>query len=116
MRRAIDETSRRRQRQLEYNKKHNITPRGITKTLDEVRLSTAVADTRMVDGAGVVFDSSSTGEELAAALEAEMLREAKDLNFEKAASLRDRLEEVRLQLALEAEERPRRGGRGRKKR
>jgi excinuclease ABC subunit B len=116
MRRAIDETNRRRQRQLEYNKQHNITPRGITKTLDEVRLSTAVADTRMLDGADVVFDSPSTGEELAAVLEAEMLREAKELNFEKAASLRDRLEEVRLQLALEAEDRPRRGGRGGKRR
>jgi len=116
MRRAIDETNRRRRRQLEYNEQHNITPRGITKTLDEVRLSTSVADTRGLQGADLVLEAGSASEEMAAALEAEMLREAKDLNFEKAASLRDRLEEVRLQLALEAEDRSRRGGRGRKRR
>jgi excinuclease ABC subunit B len=116
MRRAIDETNRRRRRQLDYNKEHNITPRGIVKTMDEVRLATAVADSRNVEGANVIFERGSASEEMAAALEAEMLREAKELNFEKAASLRDRLEEVRLQLALEAEDRSRRGGRGRKRR
>jgi excinuclease ABC subunit B len=116
MRRAIDETNRRRQRQLEYNKKHNITPRGITKTLDEVRLSTSVADTRNVQGADIVLEAGAVSGEMAAALEAEMLREAKDLNFEKAASIRDRLEEVRLQLALEADDRLRRGGRGKRRR
>ena len=46
----------------------------------------------------------------AAAREAEMLREAQALNFEKAASLRDRLEEVQLQIVLE-EDRPRKGAR-----
>jgi excinuclease ABC subunit B len=116
MRRAIDETNRRRRRQLEYNERHNITPRGIIKTLDEVRLTTSVADTRGLQGADLVLEAGSASEEMAAALEAEMLREAKDLNFEKAASLRDRLEEVMLQLALEAEDRSRRGGRGRKRR
>jgi excinuclease ABC subunit B len=116
MRRAIDETNRRRRRQLDYNKEHNITPRGIVKTMDEVRLATAVADSRNVEGANVIFERGSASEEMAAALEAEMLKEAKELNFEKAASLRDRLEEVRLQLALEAEDRSRRGGRGRKRR
>jgi len=116
MRRAIDETNRRRGRQLEYNKEHNITPRGIVKTLDEVRLSTAVADSRSLQGAELIFERASASEEMAAALEAEMLQEAKALNFEKAASLRDRLEEVRLQLVLEAEERSRGGKRGKRRR
>jgi excinuclease ABC subunit B len=116
MRRAIDETNRRRRRQLEYNEEHNITPRGIVKTLDEVRLTTAVADTRSLQGADVVLEPGAASEEMAAALEAEMLEEAKALNFEKAASLRDRLEEVRLQLALESEERARRGKRRGKRR
>jgi excinuclease ABC subunit B len=116
MRRAIDETNRRRRRQLDYNEEHNITPRGIIKTMDEVRLTTAVADTRNLEGADVIFEKGTASEEMAAALEAEMLREAKALNFEKAASLRDRLEEVTLQLALEAEDKPRRGRRGRKPR
>ncbi len=111
MRRAIGETNRRRALQLKYNDKHGITPRGIVKSLEEVRLSTSVADVRRVDGADVVFDPGAASEDIAAALEAEMLREARALNFEKAASLRDRLEEVRLQLVLEAEERGARRGR-----
>ncbi len=111
MRRAIGETNRRRALQLEYNDKHGITPRGIVKSLEEVRLTTSVADVRRVDGADVVFDPGAASEDIAAALESEMLREARALNFEKAASLRDRLEEVRLQMVLEAEERGARRGR-----
>jgi excinuclease ABC subunit B len=107
MRRAIDETNRRRELQLEYNRKHGITPRSIVKTLEEVRLSTSVADARSMGGADVILDPSAATEELAAALEAEMFQEAQALNFEKAASLRDRLEEVQLQLALESESKPR---------
>ncbi|MCK5406729.1 MAG: UvrB/UvrC motif-containing protein, partial [Candidatus Krumholzibacteria bacterium] len=62
----------------------------------------------------VIFEAGVTAEEMAKALEADMLREAQALNFEKAASLRDRLEEVRLQLVLEAEDRSKRrkGSRG----
>jgi excinuclease ABC subunit B len=115
MRRAIDETNRRRARQLEYNEAHGITPRGIVKSLDEVRLSTSVADARRVEGGDVLIDGAAAGEALEAAIEAEMLREAQALNFEKAASLRDRLEELRLQRVLEREERgtSRRGKGGR---
>ena len=114
MRRAIDETNRRRRLQLNYNIKHDITPRGIVKTLDEVKLSTSVADAKNLEGADVIFEAGVTAEEMAKALEADMLREAQALNFEKAASLRDRLEEVRLQLVLEAEDRSKRrkGSRG----
>jgi excinuclease ABC subunit B len=99
MRRAIDETQRRRKLQLEYNAEHGITPRGIIKSLDEVVLSTSVADAKRKDGADVVFDAGAPSEALAAAIEAEMLREARDMNYEKAASLRDRLDEIRLSLA-----------------
>ena len=114
MRRAIDETNRRRRLQLDYNVKHDITPRGIVKTLDEVKLSTSVADAKNLQGADVIFEAGVATEEMAKALEAEMLREAQTLNFEKAASLRDRLEEVRLQMVLEAEDRSKRrkGSRG----
>ncbi len=114
MRRAIDETNRRRRLQLDYNIQHDITPRGIVKTLDEVKLSTSVADAKNLEGADVIFEAGVTAEEMAKALEADMLREAQALNFEKAASLRDRLEEVRLQLVLEAEDRSKRrkGSRG----
>ncbi len=74
-------------------------PRGIIKSLDEVALSTSIADARRRDGADVILEPGAPSEALAAAIEAEMLREAQALNFEKAASLRDRLDEVRLQLA-----------------
>jgi len=100
MRRAIDETNRRRELQLAYNEAHGIVPKGIVKTLDEVRLSTSVADARRVEGADVIVDGDMPPEKLARVLEEEMVREAQALNFEKAASLRDRLEEVRIQLAV----------------
>ena len=106
MRRAIDETNRRRTRQLEYNEEHGIVPKGIVKTLEEVRLSTSVVDAKRSerdDGADVIFENDLPSEDLAKALEEEMIKEAQALNFEKAASLRDRLEEVRIQLAMEQE-------------
>jgi len=74
-------------------------PRGIVKSLDEVVLSTSVADAKHRDGADVLVDNGAPSEALAAAIEVEMLREARDLNYEKAASLRDRLDEIRLALA-----------------
>jgi excinuclease ABC subunit B len=100
MRRAIGETTRRRDLQLAYNDEHGIVPRGIVKTLDEVRLSTSVADAKRVDGADVVVEKDMPAEDLVRVLEEEMLREAKAYNFEKAASLRDRLEEVRIEIAM----------------
>jgi excinuclease ABC subunit B len=99
MRRAMDETNRRRKLQLEYNREHGIVPRGIIKSLNEVALATSIADARVRDGADILVDPGAASDALAAAIEAEMLREAQALNFEKAASLRDRLDEVRLQLA-----------------
>jgi len=99
MRRAIDETRRRRSLQLAYNQEHGITPRGIVKSLDEVALSTTIADARKRAGADVIVEAGAPSAALAAAIEAEMLREARDMNYEKAASLRDRLDEIRLALA-----------------
>ncbi|HEU4928974.1 MAG TPA: helicase-related protein, partial [Candidatus Krumholzibacteria bacterium] len=99
MQRAINETRRRRALQLAYNQEHGITPRGIVKSLDEVALSTTIADAKKRAGADVIVEAGAPSEALAAAIEAEMLREARDLNYEKAASLRDRLDEIRLTLA-----------------
>jgi excinuclease ABC subunit B len=99
MRRAMDETNRRRALQLAYNEEHGIVPRGIIKSLSEIGLTTSIADARVRDGADILVDPGAASDALAGAIEAEMLREAQALNFEKAASLRDRLDEVRLQLA-----------------
>jgi excinuclease ABC subunit B len=100
MKKALDETNRRRTLQLQYNDDHGIVPRGIIKSLEEVRLSTSVADVKR-SGADVIYERDVPTEEIAKNLEEEMLREAQAMNFENAASLRDRLEEVRIQLAME---------------
>ena len=103
MKKAINETNRRRELQMAYNEEHGIIPKGIVKSLEEVRLSTSVADIKRVEGADVILEDHLSPEEVAKSLEAEMLREARDLNFEKAASLRDRLDDVRIQIVAEKE-------------
>jgi excinuclease ABC subunit B len=107
MDRAMKETSRRRQLQVEYNEKHGIVPRTIVKTAEEILKATSVADSRqgpeeLVEGGpgGVSY------EEMIAALERDMLKAAENLEFEKAASLRDRIEDVLALAAMEGERRP----------
>jgi excinuclease ABC subunit B len=104
MRRAIDETNRRRERQLEYNREHGIEPETVRKTVEEIMRSTSVAD---AIGAGAEQDAGEFlraidrdgPEALIGRLESEMLDAAKHLEFERAASLRDRIDEIRATLA-----------------
>ena len=107
MRRAIDETNRRRETQAEYNEAHGITPRSIRKSIDQIRFSTAVADARAAtedDAAGDRVAESGKRysrvdpAELVEALEEEMRQAAANLDFERAARLRDQLFEVRTQM------------------
>jgi len=101
MRRAMDETSRRRVKQLAHNLEHGITPRGVVKQIKD-----------MIDG---VYSTDASRQELKAAqivaeykildeksltkkikkLEKDMLDAAKNLEFEKAAELRDQLRELK---------------------
>ena len=101
MRRAMDETERRRTKQVAFNTEHGITPRGVVKRIKDI-----------IDG---VYDADATRQELKAAqtvaeyklldekaltkrikkLEKEMLDAAKNLEFEKAAELRDQLKELK---------------------
>jgi excinuclease ABC subunit B len=111
MQRAMDETGRRRVKQLEYNKEHGIEPRTILKSIEDVMRSTLVADSRAEDEP----DAPMTDLELAmdpvrmrAHLEALMLEAARALEFEKAAMLRDRIEDMDTSRAAEA--RPGYGG------
>jgi excinuclease ABC subunit B len=115
MERAIEETNRRRRKQLEYNKRHHITPRSIVKSVEEVMITTSVADAsrareREREQHEEVFVPEAVDDpELVERLEEEMWKEAEALNFEKAASIRDRIEEIKLNLT-----RRKRVGRGRK--
>src|SRR6185503_6961834 len=56
MRRAMDETNRRRKLQLAYNEEHGIVPRGIIKSLNEVALATSIADARVREGGDILVD------------------------------------------------------------
>ncbi len=90
MQRAIDETERRRKLQLGYNREHGITPETIVKAIrrgiEEETSGRAIA--RAAVGQDELGDASL---EYANALEAEMLQAAENLEFERAAALRDKI-------------------------
>lgn len=106
MKKAMDETDRRRQKQIAHNKKHNITPKGIKKAI------TDIMEARHVPGKGAGrrgaqkvaepsadynIDELSTDEawKLVTKLEAKMFQHAKDLEFEDAAKLRDEITKLK---------------------
>ena len=105
MKRAMEETRRRRTKQLAFNEKNGITPRTVEKSIEQVLRSTSVAD---AIGSGAEDElralmgavESEGHEVLIGRLEAEMLTAAKNLEFERAASLRDRIDEVRSSIAM----------------
>ena len=90
MQRAIDETNRRRALQLAYNAEHGITPEGIVKAIrrgieEEIQ---AKAEVRKAVGRD---ETTEATEEFLNELEAEMLKAAENLEFERAAAFRDRI-------------------------
>jgi excinuclease ABC subunit B len=99
MRRAIDETNRRRAKQVEYNEKHGIQPVGIFKAVRDLtdQLSVkAVAEARSEYRVSGVPDLPNTElQRMIAELEKEMKDSARNLEFEKAAVLRDQIYELR---------------------
>ncbi len=107
MQRMIEETNRRREKQLQYNAEHGITPVTIYKSVEEVLAATAVADVKMMREqrkermkASVVSDtvvkylSDEQRKDLIEELRVEMVRAAKDLEFERAVELRDEIERL----------------------
>ncbi len=106
MARAIEETSRRRRLQEAYNAEHGIEPQSIVKTLEEVLQATAVADARREEAPKVSIDAyrEMAPKEMLAALEREMKEAAGRLEFEIAATIRDKIFEMRLEMKA--------GGRG----
>ncbi|MBI2418256.1 MAG: UvrB/UvrC motif-containing protein, partial [Ignavibacteriales bacterium] len=107
MERMLSETRRRRIMQIEYNKEHGITPKTILKSVDEIMSSTSIAELRKKDKNA--FDTSITKvaepiirymtndqkQELMEQLRQEMVKAAKDLEFERAAALRDEIDKLK---------------------
>ncbi|WP_024327360.1 excinuclease ABC subunit UvrB [Thioalkalivibrio sp. AKL19] len=102
MQRAIDETERRRERQIEHNKLHGITPKGIRKNIADIlearnatpgsggRRGRKVAE----EGADYLGAPENAAKEIER-LEQEMFAKARDLEFEEAARIRDRIEKLK---------------------
>ena len=104
MERALAEMSRRRDIQIAYNKKYGIEPKSIVKSVDEIMRATAVADARSDVDQDIEMLHLEPGidrAQMMAILEEQMMNAAARLEFEKAASLRDRIDELRMADALD---------------
>ena len=100
MQRAIAETDRRREKQVEYNTANNITPESIKKSIGDIMNSVYERDHVLVEigGGGIADDVISIGHNFEAVLgdlETRMREAAADLNFEEAARLRDEVKRLR---------------------
>jgi excinuclease ABC subunit B len=94
MQKAIDETNRRRTIQTAYNEEHNITPETIRKEIRK-SLTEQIKAQRVAREAVRLGDSEYDKVEMAAQIEREMFEAAETLDFERAASLRDQLRELK---------------------
>jgi len=107
MRKVIEETNRRRKIQIEYNEKHGIKPETIYKSVEEILSSTSIAELRKKDydkddaaftrvaEPVIKYMSNEERKELIEQMTEEMLTAAKDLEFERAAFLRDEIEKLK---------------------
>ncbi|TLZ03055.1 MAG: excinuclease ABC subunit UvrB [Gammaproteobacteria bacterium] len=100
MQRAIDETNRRRRKQLEYNVRHGITPRGIQKAVTDIMEGArAVAPAPAQKRGGKSRTPADLRPEALVKeikkLETEMYKRARNLEFEDAARLRDEIEQLK---------------------
>ena len=97
MKKAIDETERRRKIQMEYNRKHGIVPQTIRKKVHEIIEATKVAEQPAEYEANKKAKALTKKEriKLIESLEKEMKSAAKELNFERAAELRDLILELK---------------------
>jgi len=108
MKEALEEMDRRRRTQERYNREHDITPRSIVKSVDQIRFTTRVADARedpvprpealslvgKAAGGWASLDAAQR-EEVVRTLEEEMRRAADDLDFELAAQIRDQIMDLK---------------------
>ncbi|MFZ3085767.1 MAG: excinuclease ABC subunit UvrB [Candidatus Hydromicrobium sp.] len=105
---ALSETDRRRDLQIEYNKKHNITPKTINKTISDILYSRGIKTKKEVRADFKVSEQKKRFSEyklldmdpskaatIISGLEEEMYLEARELNFEKAAAIRDEIKRIK---------------------
>ena len=98
MKKTIDETTRRREKQLAYNVEHGITAQTIYKTVEEILATTSIADVRhrLQKVAEPKFEYGNLDrEELLEHLEKEMHAAAANLEFERAATMRDEIKRIK---------------------
>ena len=99
--RAIDETDRRREKQILYNKQHDIQPMSIIKGISEGIESSIAMEANAPYGKKKKLPKSSLGSDpktVIENLEQEMKKAAKELDFERAALLRDRINQIKKQM------------------
>ncbi|NOY72348.1 MAG: excinuclease ABC subunit UvrB [Gammaproteobacteria bacterium] len=105
---TLDETDRRREKQQEYNKKHNITPTSVVKAIQDVMQGAYANTDDKEDSANQLFSIAESKlnvgyatpaelEKKIKSLERQMYQHAKDLEFEEAAHIRDKIHELREQ-------------------
>ena len=113
MQRALDETDRRRAKQVEFNKIHGITPKGIQKSVTDVlegarapapgqARGRRVAEPKRRYAKEIPEDAAALGK-LIKKLEEKMFQHARDLEFEEAAAVRDELHEIRQERLFDGE-------------
>ena len=97
MRRALDETDRRREKQVAYNLEHGITPQSVARPIGEALVGIAEADYVDVtmDDTIADFKNQQDLDKHIAGMETDMREAAKNFEFEKAAKLRDTIKELR---------------------
>ncbi len=101
MQRALAETERRRQRQLEYNAKHGITPQSIKKAVSDIVAALSLETKKQTESKSqkkLKVMAPPQIVELIKEMELEMYKAAKALQFERAAKIRDEIKELRKEL------------------
>src|SRR6266511_2490993 len=94
MKKAIDETARRREAQIKFNTEHDIKPETIKKAI-RAGIESEVKARRTVTAAIHATEEGLDQTEIVKLLEEEMLEAAKNLEFERAAQLRDKINELK---------------------
>ena len=106
MKNLVDTTKQRRKIQADFNRKHGITPKTIYKSIDDILISTAVADSRQkkedvyVPGYDKAHLPEADKQMILIELRKAMLESAEHLDFEKAAKIRDEIEEFEKDLGI----------------